>query len=268
MDPALMAKASMATVFVAGVLGSVHCVGMCGGIVGALTVGIDPAQRQSRLRMLPFLSAYNLGRIASYMTAGAIAGGVGQGVLQTLVPHYMIVGHVLSAAFMIALGLYLGGWWRGLARLEQVGQHVWKRIEPFGRRFLPVRTPAHALAAGLLWGWLPCGLVYSALAWSFASGGPMQGALIMFAFGAGTLPTLLALGGAGTWLVRAVRRARVRAAVGAVAVVFGVYSAGMSVLRPHHMPHSAQAPTSVSGKAMTLTTAHLGSAGDVPGRAL
>jgi sulfite exporter TauE/SafE len=247
MGSALLIHASMAAVFVAGLLGSVHCVGMCGGIVGALTAGIDPARRQSRRRMFPFVSAYNLGRITSYAVAGAIAGAIGQGVLQRLVPHYMIVGHLLSAVFMIALGLYLGGWWMGLSRLERVGQHLWRRIEPFGRRLLPVRTPAHALALGLLWGWLPCGLVYSALAWSFAAGGALQGALIMLAFGAGTLPTLLALGGAGSWLVAVTRRAPVRAAVGALAVAFGLYSAGMAFLHPHmHMDHSTHVSASVA----------------------
>jgi sulfite exporter TauE/SafE len=246
MESGLMVQASVAAVFFAGLLGSVHCVGMCGGIVGALTAGIDPARRQSRWRMLPFVSAYNLGRIATYMVAGAIAGAIGQGVLQQLIPNYMIVGHLLSAVFMIALGLYLGGWWMGLGRLERVGQHLWRRIEPLGRRLLPVRTPIQALGVGLLWGWLPCGLVYSALAWSFAAGGALPGALVMLAFGAGTLPTLLALGGAGSWLVSITRRAPVRAVVGAVAVAFGLYSASMAFLHPHmHMAHSAQAAASV-----------------------
>lgn len=234
MDPTLLTQASMAAMFVAGLLGSVHCVGMCGGIVGALTAGIDPARRQSGWRMLPFQSAYNLGRITSYMVAGAIAGAVGQGTLGILVPHKTVfVGHLVSAGFLIAMGLYLAGWWRGLAILERLGSKIWIRIEPFGRRLLPVRTPRGALVLGLLWGWLPCGLVYSALAWSFASGGAGQGALVMLAFGAGTLPTLLAMGGAGSWLVRMTRTAKVRVVFGTLAILFGVYTFGMAFSHAH-----------------------------------
>jgi sulfite exporter TauE/SafE len=248
MDPTLLIQASMATMFLAGLLGSVHCVGMCGGIVTALTAGIDPARRRSGWRMLPFQSAYNLGRITSYAVAGAIAGAIGQGTLGVFGPHRAVfLGHLISAGFLIAMGLYLAGWWRGLAVLERAGSRVWRRIEPLGRRLLPVRSPAGALVLGLLWGWLPCGLVYSALAWALASGGASQGALIMLAFGAGTLPTLLALGGAGSWLLRMARTARVRVAFGTLAILFGVYAMGMAFTHGHgsHTTHGT-APATVA----------------------
>ena len=89
------------------------------------------------------------------------------------------VGAVVAGLFMIALGLYLGGWWRGLALLERAGTGLWRRVQPLGRRLLPVDSVAKALAAGAIWGWLPCGLVYAALAWSLSAGGPLQGAALM-----------------------------------------------------------------------------------------
>lgn len=221
----LTLELSLATAFVTGLLGSTHCIGMCGGIVGALTMGIDPSVRQSRLQMLPYLSAYNVGRIASYVVAGALAGFIGQQFIDATTPDVFVpVGHYVSALFMIALGLYLGHWWMGLTWLEKAGSHVWKRIEPLGRGLLPVRTAGNAALVGLLWGWLPCGMVYAMLSWALMSGGPQQGAFIMLAFGAGTLPMLMAMGSVGAWLSRSTRNPWVRKIAGFVAIAFGIYS--------------------------------------------
>jgi hypothetical protein len=215
----------LASVFVVGLLGGVHCVGMCGGIAAALTFGL-PAERQGRLAwLLPFLLAYNAGRIASYTLAGAIMGGAGvllsrfapvQGAQRGLL--------MLAAVFMILMGLYLGGWWSGLARLERAGGVLWRRIEPFGRRLLPVQRPTQALALGLLWGWLPCGLVYSTLVSAVSAGGAWQGAAVMLAFGLGTLPNLLAMGAAAGAIAGFARRPWVRRAAGASVLLFGLWT--------------------------------------------
>jgi sulfite exporter TauE/SafE len=208
--------------FLVGLLGGVHCVGMCGGIVGALALGLPQEARHSA-RMLPYLLAYNLARIASYTLAGALLGGVGY-----LTAHWSGLRHaqlglqVLAGLFMIALGLYLAGWWLGLARLERAGSRVWRHIEPLGRRFLPVRTPGQAFVLGLLWGWLPCGLVYSVLVWSISRGDALEGGLLMLSFGLGTLPTLLLMGVAATRLSAFVRHAWVRRVAGMLVMLFGV----------------------------------------------
>lgn len=221
----LTMQLSLATAFFTGLLGSAHCIGMCGGIVGALSLGIEPSVRQSRIRMLSFQSAYNTGRITSYAVAGVIAGFVGQQFYQATTPELFVpVGHAVSAFFMIALGLYLGDWWMGLTRLETAGAHLWRRIEPLGRGLLPVKSPANAALAGLIWGWLPCGMVYAMLAWALTSGGPVQGAYVMLAFGIGTLPMLLTMGSVGAWLSRSTRDIRVRRVAGAIAIAFGVFS--------------------------------------------
>ncbi len=213
-----MAETGPIAAFLVGLLGGVHCVGMCGGIVGAVSVGLPGQSRW------PLLLGYNAGRIASYTLAGAVAGGLGlffSGLLP--VRHAQQALLAVAALFMILLGLYLGGWWPLLARLERLGGHLWKRIEPLGRGLLPVRRPGQALALGLLWGWLPCGLVYSVLIWSVSAGGAAQGALLMLAFGLGTLPNLLLMGAAAARLQGLVRRPGVRRAAGALILLFGLY---------------------------------------------
>jgi sulfite exporter TauE/SafE len=217
-----------------GLLGSVHCIGMCGGIAGALTMGLRADRRQSTRTVLPYVLAYNTGRIGSYALAGAIAGLVGENALKLFSMHNaQSIGLFISAFFLIALGLYLGGWWQMLAILERGGAKLWRRIEPFGRRLLPVRSPAHALGLGALWGWLPCGLVYAALAWSLTTGSAEQGALLMVVFGLGTLPMLLVLGTAGRWMSELTRRIAVRRTVGALVIAFGVYT----LVGGHHDHH-------------------------------
>lgn len=207
-----------------GLFGSVHCVGMCGGIASALTLGLPPQARGSVLRIVPYTLAYNTGRLTSYTIAGAIAGLTGENAAKLFSLHTaQTIGLLISTLFLIALGLYLGGWWQVLSLLEKHGTRLWRRIEPYGRRFLPVSSPPQALGLGLIWGWLPCGLVYAALAWSLTAGSAKQGALLMLAFGLGTLPMLLALGTAGRWLSELTRRLAVRRAVGALVILFGVY---------------------------------------------
>lgn len=216
---------TLASAFLVGLLGSTHCLGMCGGIVSALTFGLRADLRRSPWTLGPYLLAYNSGRIGSYVGAGAIAGAVGAGALGVLPadatrwPVKLVTG-----GFMVALGLYLAGWWPGLQILEKWGGVLWRRIEPFGRRLLPVDHPLKALAFGLLWGWLPCGLVYAALALALASGSAGQGAALMLAFGLGTLPMLLAIGATAEWLKDFVRHPRVRQGAGLIVLWFGLYT--------------------------------------------
>lgn len=215
--------------FLVGLTGGVHCVGMCGGIVGALTLGLPPAPGQPLLVRLPYLLAYNAGRVASYAAAGALAGGMGAWAAHlTSVQHAQLALQVLAGLFMILLGFYLTGWWPVLNHLERVGGVLWRRIEPLGRRLLPVRTPAQAFGIGLVWGWLPCGLVYSVLVWAMGAGGAGQGALLLLSFGLGTLPTLLTMGAAAAALASFVRRAGVRQVAGMLVMLFGGYEIGLA----------------------------------------
>ncbi len=218
----MLSELSLLAAAAMGLFGSGHCVAMCGGISCALSAGLPDSVRRSPSRMLPFVIAYNSGRVASYMAAGALLGGLGAGAGVLLPPSWAHgLGIAISTAFVIALGLYLGDWWRGLAAFERLGSKLWRHLEPLGRRFLPVTRRRSALAIGLVWGWLPCGLVYAGLALALASGGALEGALTMLAFGLGTLPALISLGFAGRWLA-ALRHSTARRAAGASLCVLGV----------------------------------------------
>ena len=207
-----------------GLLGGVHCVGMCGGVVGALAFTLPPERRASLGRTLPYLLAYNAGRITSYVVAGAAFGAVGAAAVSGLGGLKLAEAalSVLAGAFMVVLGLYLAGWWQGLARLEQAGSHLWRRLQPLGRRLVPVRSVRDAWLLGVVWGWLPCGLVYSVLVWALSAGSAVGGGLLMASFGVGTLPTLLALGAAAARLTPLLQRPAVRAVAGALVAAFGV----------------------------------------------
>jgi hypothetical protein len=233
--------------FLVGLLGSTHCLGMCGGIVGALTLSVRADRRASFSQLLPYLLAYNGGRLLSYAVAGAAAGWAGAALLGATLPTAApLATRVIAGGFMIALGLYLSGWWPGLQLLEKWGGAVWKRIEPFGRRLLPVNHPLKAFGFGLVWGWLPCGMVYAALAWALAAGSATQGATLMLAFGLGTSPMLLAAGAAAEWLKDFVHHAWVRRAAGVLVLLFGVGTLifgfpghGAHGTAPHsHAPHA------------------------------
>ncbi|NCA70174.1 MAG: sulfite exporter TauE/SafE family protein [Sphingobacteriia bacterium] len=211
------------TAFVVGLLGGVHCLSMCGGLVGTLTMGLGPRIRQDPALMLPYQILYNLARIAGYATAGALFGGLGAVLLQ--LDAYQVVQRILygvAGVVMLLLGLYLGGWWRLIAGLERLGVLLWRRIEPLGRRFLPVRGPLQAAALGYLWAWIPCGLVYSVLITAVATGSPVKGALVMLAFGVGTLPNLIGIGLLAGAAARIAERAWVRQVAGLLVMGFGI----------------------------------------------
>jgi len=207
------------SLFLVGLLGGVHCVGMCGGIVGALT-----AQAGGPLtgRIGQHL-AYNAGRITSYAVAGAIVGGIGKAGIffagRQLAPFHYLLANLM----LVALGLYLIGIPGLITPIERAGSRLWARIQPLSRHLLPARTVGQAFAVGAVWGWLPCGLVYSALATALAAGSVPGGAYLMLAFGMGTLPNLLLAGLMATRL-RAVTHHPATRYIGGIAVLlFGIY---------------------------------------------
>lgn len=208
----------LVSALILGLLGSGHCIGMCGGLMGALTLAIPAEQRQRRLQLL---LAYNLGRIASYTLAGLLLGAAGWALASGPAATAL---RVLAGLLLIAMGLYLGGWWSGLTRIEGAGRLLWRHIEPLARRLLPVRSAPRALLLGGLWGWLPCGLVYSTLLWAASQGDAVDSALLMLAFGLGTLPVLLATGLAAERLTALLRRRGVRIAGGVLVILFGLWT--------------------------------------------
>ena len=204
-----------AAMFAAGLASGVHCVAMCGGIVAAFDSGrvIPIRQKTDWHRRL----AFNLGRISTYSIAGAAAGLIGAAAYAYGALPAQQSLQIAASVMLILVGLYLAGAARLLARLASIGLPLWRRLQPLEARLLPARTPARSYAAGLVWGWLPCAMVYAALAAATFSGSAARGALAMAAFGLGTLPFLLAAG----WLAARLRAWRV--AVGGAILAFGTY---------------------------------------------
>lgn len=226
---------SLMSAFLLGLFGGAHCASMCGGIVTVLgarhrIIPIHAASASgATLAALPAVPsrlqplAYNLGRISSYSLAGAIAGTVGSTawLAQHLLPVQQLA-FITANLVMIVLGLALVLGAGRLAPLERIGTRVWKRLAPTAARLL--RTPGNggALAAGFVWGWLPCGMVYGVLVAALVSGSAAQGALLLLAFGLGTLPNLLML----DWLVKRgaglLGQQRLRLFAGVLVIAFGL----------------------------------------------
>ncbi|WP_404375685.1 sulfite exporter TauE/SafE family protein [Vreelandella aquamarina] len=228
MNPTGLELPPLLAAFVFGLMGGAHCIGMCGGIMSALTFAVPPSMRHPA-RMGGLLLSYNLGRILSYMTAGALVAALG--TLISLSPTARLALQVIAAAMLILMALYIANWWKGLLKVEKLGRWLWRYIEPLGRRLMPVVHLPQAFALGSLWGWLPCGLVYSMLAWSLAVAEPVQGALLMGAFGLGTLPALLVTGLAARQLNHLIRHPATRSIAALIIIGFALWQ--LWVLLPH-----------------------------------
>ena len=206
-------------VFMVGLLGGGHCAGMCGGIVGAVSMSLPGARPR-----LPFLLAYNGGRILSYTLAGVLAGALGASsfFLGNILPIQKIL-YGLSSLMLVLLGLYLAGVWHGVTYVERLGSLLWRQLQPLSKRLLPVQSPWQAILLGAVWGWLPCGLVYSVLVAALAAGNALQGGMLMLAFGLGTLPTLLAMGMAAVKLKKVLQQGWLRKLSGLAVILFGLF---------------------------------------------
>ena len=208
------------TGFLAGLMGSVHCLGMCAGLSGLFAVGGNAG----RSRVL----TYNAGRLLSYGIIGALGGLLGASAaesyqLYTQVHWLRIAGGVIICLIGLQIALELNL----LRAIESAGAGIWRAISPLARRLLPVTSHRRALGLGLLWGWLPCGLVYSVLLVAMTSGGPISGALVMAAFGAGTLPAMFATGIGAQVVTRFTQGTASRRAMGFLLIVMGLLTIAM-----------------------------------------
>ncbi len=225
-----MLGATLLSALLMGLIGSTHCIGMCGGIVSTLNTDFS-----GRKPVHPWLIqlGYNLGRISSYMLIGLLAGLFTSQLMDRL-PDPHAVSMKISGVFFILLGIYVSQLFNSLKPLEMAGAKLWKHIEPFGRKYLPARNPFIAWKLGLVWGWLPCGLVYSALALAVTQTAAWQSALTMLAFGIGTLPTLLLIGHFSIQLRQWLQQKWLRWTLGGILVAYGLMQifggAGMGMM--------------------------------------
>lgn len=214
------------TAMLLGLLGATHCVGMCGGIAA----GISMSQASTK-RGLTLIIAYNIGRIASYAVAGALIGLIGYWINNS---GAALALRTMAGLLLIAMGLYVAQWWQILTRLEQAGGTLWRYIRPPAAKLLPADTLPRALALGVLWGWLPCGLVYTTLLWSSAAGHWYDSALLMIGFGIGTLPAMITTGLLAQQVRALMQRQGVRQGAGVLIILFGIYTLPLGALIGGH----------------------------------
>lgn len=214
MNPELLFPAAL----LAGFFGSTHCLGMCGAIVVLFEQQSSTGMHRWLRRIL-----YNVGRLGFYLLLGAIAGGASAVIVATAGARTaLLVLRLIAGLLVIAIGLNLFFNWNFTRFLELAGSGLWKRLSPLARHVLPVESPARALAAGFLWGALPCGLVYSAVAMAATSGSLAGGALIMFFFWLGTVPALVLAGASAERLYHWKSQAIFRRAAGAIMIIIGI----------------------------------------------
>jgi len=206
--------------FMVGLLGAGHCISMCGGISGAIAHSSGQHGKLSTLTPL----FYNLGRITSYTFIGALVGytaeiGLNFGEGYTA----FVVLRLISGVTLIFIGLYIAQINAGILQLEKVGRYIWRFIQPLTKQFLPLKSPIHAFPLGFLWGWLPCGLVYSALTLALASGTVINAASIMFAFGLGTFPIMFLVGNLSSKFHSIIQNSKLKRGSGLVLIIFGLH---------------------------------------------
>ncbi len=221
--------------FIIGLLGAGHCLGMCGGITAALSFAVRSHSRASRIMLLV---AYNVGRVGSYALMGALLAGAAASLPEQSLP----VLQVLSGVLLILLACYLSGLWRVLTVLERAGQRLWRYVQPVGQRLMPVTKPWQALALGMVWGWLPCGLVYSALAFSAVQADALSGGVSMLAFGLGTWPAVLSGGLLADTLRPILQAPAFRYGAALLMLALGLWTfANMGAHGAHHHGHELDA---------------------------
>jgi sulfite exporter TauE/SafE len=227
------------TAFSLGFLGSPHCAGMCGGIVGVLHNGVN-SESDSKFQQFTYSLIFNSGRLFSYAIAGMIAATLGSSLIGLIgMQNSHAAMQMIAGSFMLALGLSIAGWWNGLSRIESIGYKFWRRVQPLTRHFIPVRNKFQALLLGALWGWLPCGLVYTALLLVLASGDAFTGGLTMLAFGLGTLPMLMLLGLSAAKINQWRTSSVIRSVMGSVIILFGIATfLGIPLSVSHNATHS------------------------------
>ena len=214
---------SLSAALLAGLLGSAHCLGMCAGISGLFAVNASVATLRTQL---PSALTYNLGRVLSYALLGLIVGGFGSVVVKAS-PDIARSVRLASGLIIILVGLKVAFDLRLLNAVERMGATIWSRIAPLAKSLVPVTNLRRALGLGLLWGWLPCGLVYSVLLIAATSAEPANGAAIMIAFGVGTMPAMIMTGMGAAQVSRFMRRRSARLGFGLLIVVLGVLTIAM-----------------------------------------
>lgn len=206
---------SFVTALLMGLFGASHCLVMCGGI--AATLGVRQSSVSSAIKSTLL---FNAGRISSYVLAGVLVSALGLW-LQEQHQFFMLLLRALAGVLLILMGLYIARWATWLTRLEQLGQYLWRFLQPHASKRMAQTSALSRWTLGMIWGFLPCGLIYSTLSWVAANADPTAGAIAMLAFGLGTLPAMMATSLMANQLLSIINRAAVRQVSGGLLILYG-----------------------------------------------
>ncbi|MEZ5504389.1 MAG: sulfite exporter TauE/SafE family protein, partial [Halioglobus sp.] len=214
--------------FLLGLSGAGHCLGMCGGIAAALNLG---GPRSPAITL-----SYHTGRIASYTLLGALL-GLAAGSID--IAAWTIGLRYLAGLLLVGMGLYVADWWRGMALLERAGAGLWRPVQRLSSRWLPLRHWPQGFALGLCWGLMPCGLIYSSLAWAATAQNAASSALMMLLFGLGTLPAMLATSLGAQRLQAVLRRRGLKRLIAVLLIGSGAWTLYITAAHSGHLLHTA-----------------------------
>ncbi|MCC6377207.1 MAG: sulfite exporter TauE/SafE family protein [Burkholderiales bacterium] len=196
-----MPHAAILAAWLAGALGGLHCLAMCGAYVTLAQSGASaPLEPRRALRI--GLAIAHTARIGTYVTLGALAGAVGGTAFAASFAPWQRALYVAANLLLLLLAVGIARGRTAPAALEALGLRLYSAVAPAAARGLRGTGWRARFALGVLWGLTPCALVYGVLPVALLSGGAWQGALIMLAFGLGTLPNLLA----AAWVLSRARR--------------------------------------------------------------
>jgi uncharacterized protein len=242
----LDAGITISAALLAGFLGSGHCFAMCGGLAAALGMRarIAGASHSVTLRNI---AAYQVGRVGGYTLAGALIGFFGTSLQSAVnLPNLATGVRVASGVLLVLIAIRILWGWNGLAIFERIGARLWTTLQPMAKHAAGHGEISGSLLLGLVWGWLPCGLVYSMLLFAALSGSAWRGAALMLAFGVGTLPAILSSGVVATHFQALFSRNWARPASGVLLFAFGVWLAVAALNtsgNDHHHLHHHASPT-------------------------
>jgi sulfite exporter TauE/SafE len=223
--------AQASTAFFLGLSGAGHCLGMCGGIAAALNLG---GPRSSAITL-----SYHTGRIASYTLLGALLGFAAG---SADIAGWTIGLRYLAGLLLIGMGLYIADWWRGMALLERAGSRLWQPVQRLSSHWLPLRRWPQGFALGLCWGLMPCGLIYSSLAWAATAQNAATSALMMLLFGLGTLPAMLATSLGAQRLQAFLRQRGLKLAIALLLIASGLWTLYLTAMHSGHGAHTGSMP--------------------------
>jgi sulfite exporter TauE/SafE len=231
-------NSSYIAAFAMGLFSSLHCIGMCGSIIGALTLSLDQTIRNNKASLFVYLLNYNMGRILSYSLGGVVIGVLEYFLLQPFSEgqaHRVL--QIFASVIMSCAGLYIAGWFPRFAYIEKIGAHWWRIVEPYGRKLIPVKSRIQAFLFGMIWGWLPCGLIYTALALAATADSIQHSALTMLSFGLGTMPAVMGVGIMTSFLSKLAKMQRFKQAIGVGFIFLALLSAfpWLYPMRIHHL---------------------------------